>query len=123
MTDPAWLSGKQLASKIRRGELSAVEALDTFAERIRRLNPAINAVVATDLPRARRRAAAADRARAKGAPLGPLHGVPMTVKESFDVPGLATTVGFEAQRTNLPTEPAVVVERLEAAGAIVFGKT
>lgn len=123
MTDPAWLSGKQLASKIRRGELSAVEALDAFAERIRRLNPAINAVVATDLPRARRRAAAADRARAKGVPLGLLHGVPMTVKESFDVPGLATTVGFEAQRANLPTEPAVIVERLEAAGAIVFGKT
>jgi amidase len=123
MTDPAWLSGRQLAAKIRRGELSAVEALDAFAERIRRLNPAINAIVATDLPRARRRAAAADRARAKGARLGPLHGVPMTVKESFDVPGLATTVGYEAQRANLPSEPAVVVERLEAAGAIVFGKT
>ena len=123
MTDPAWLSGRQLASAIRRGELSAVEALDALAERIRRLNPAINAVVATDLPRARRKAAAADRARARGAPLGPLHGVPMTVKESFDVVGLPTTVGHEAQRANLPEAPALVVERLEAAGAIVFGKT
>lgn len=123
MTDTAWLSGRQLASRIRRGEVSALEVLDAFAERIRRLNPAINAVVATDLPRARRKAAAADRARAKGAPLGPLHGVPMTVKESFDVVGLPTTVGFEAQRANLPDASALVVERLEAAGAIVFGKT
>lgn len=123
MTDLAWLSGKQLAARIRRGEVSSLEALDALALRIERLNPAINAVVATDLPRARRQARAADRARARGDRLGPLHGVPMTVKESFDVAGLATTVGFEAQRGNRPAHDAVVVERLSAAGAIVFGKT
>ena len=122
-TDPAWLSGRQLAARIRRGDLSAVEALDMAVARMERVNPRINAIVATDLPRARRQAKAADRARARGVPLGPLHGVPMTVKESFDVAGLPTTVGFEAQRDNRPVRDAVVVERLSAAGAIVFGKT
>jgi amidase len=123
MTDLHWLSGRQLAARIRRGEVSSLEALDALAARLARLGPAINAVVATDLPRARRQARAADRARARGERLGPLHGVPMTVKESFDVVGLATTVGFESQRGNRPVCDALVVERLAAAGAIVFGKT
>jgi amidase len=123
VTDLAWLSGRQLAARIRRGDVSSLEALDAFAARIERLNPALGAIVCTDLPRARRLARAADRARAKGAALGPLHGVPMTVKESFDVPGLPTTVGFPEHRDNRPRRPALVVERLEAAGAIVFGKT
>lgn len=123
MTDLAWLSGKQLAARIRRGELSSLEALDAAIDRMERLNPAINAIVATDLPRARRQAKAADRARAKGAKLGPLHGVPMTVKESFDVAGMATTVGFLDQRDNRPVQDSLVVQRLAAAGAIVFGKT
>lgn len=123
MTDLAWLSGKQLAARIRRGDLSSLEALDAAIARMERLNPAINAIVATDVPRARRQAKAADRARARGAKLGPLHGVPMTVKESFDVAGMATTVGFVEQRDNRPTQDALVVQRLAAAGAIVFGKT
>ncbi len=123
MTDLAWLSGKQLAARIRRGELSSLEALDAMLARIDLLNPAINAVVTTDVPRARRQAKAADRARAKGVTLGPLHGVPMTVKESFDVVGMATTVGFMDQRDNRPTQDSLVVQRLAAAGAIVVGKT
>jgi len=123
VTDLAWLSGKQLAARIRRGELSSLEALDAMLARIDLLNPAINAVVTTDVPRARRQAKAADRARAKGATLGPLHGVPMTVKESFDVVGMATTVGFMDQRDNRPTQDSLVVQRLAAAGAIVVGKT
>lgn len=123
MTDLAWLSGKQLAARIRRGEVSSLEALDAAIARIERLNPAINAIVATDIPRARRQAKAADRARAKGVTLGTLHGVPMTVKESFDVVGMSTTVGFVAQRDNRPVQDSLVVQRLAAAGAIVFGKT
>jgi amidase len=123
VTDLAWLSGKQLAARIRRGELSSLEALDAMLARIDLLNPAINAVVTTDVPRARRQAKAADRARAKGVTLGPLHGVPMTVKESFDVVGMATTVGFMDQRDNRPTQDSLVVQRLAAAGAIVVGKT
>jgi amidase len=123
VTDLAWLSGKQLAARIRRGELSSLEALDAMLARIDLLNPAINAIVTTDVPRARRQAKAADRARAKGATLGPLHGVPMTVKESFDVVGMATTVGFMDQRDNRPTQDSLVVQRLAAAGAIVVGKT
>jgi len=123
MTDLAWLSGKQLATRIRRGDLSSLEALDALVARIGRLNPVINAVVCTDLPRARRAARAADRARARGADLGPLHGVPMTVKESFDLAGLPTTVGYPEQRDNRPEQDALIVQRLVAAGAIVFGKT
>lgn len=123
MTDLAWLSGRQLATRIRRGELSALEALDAFAARLQRLNPAINAIVATDLPRARRAARAADRARARGVRLGPLHGVPMTVKESFDVAGMVTCIGHVEHRDARAAHDSVVVERLAAAGAIVFGKT
>jgi amidase len=123
LTELAWLSGKQLAARIRRGELSSLEALDAAIARMERLNPAINAIVATDVPRARRQAKAADRARAKGVTLGPLHGVPMTVKESFDVAGMATTIGFVEHRGNLPAQDSLVVQRLAAAGAIVFGKT
>jgi amidase len=123
MTELAWLSGKQLAARIRRGDISSLEVLDALVARLDRLNPAINAIVTTDLPRARRQARAADRARARGAALGPLHGVPMTVKESYDVVGLATTVGFDAHRGNRPVRDAAIVERLTAAGAIVFGKS
>jgi len=123
MTDLAWLSGKQLAARIRRGDVSSLEALECFTERHARLGPAVNAVVVQDLPRARKEAKAADRARSKGEKLGPLHGVPMTVKESFDVVGLPTSIGFEAHRDHRPTEDALVVARLRKAGAIVWGKT
>ncbi len=123
LTDLAWMSGKQLAARIRRGEVSSLEALEAFIDRLERLNPAVNAIVTTDLAGARRAARAADRARAKGRPLGPLHGVPMTVKESYDVVGMPTSIGFPEHRENRPTRPAVIVERLQQAGAIVFGKT
>ena len=83
----------------------------------------INAVVVKDVERARVAADAADAALAKGQVVGPLHGVPMTVKESFDVAGLATTWGNPAFRDNVATADAQAVRRLKAAGAVVFGKT
>jgi len=121
--DPALWSASELARRLRRRELSAVELLQHHLRRIERLNPALNAVILLDAERALQRAREADVALAKGECWGPLHGLPMTVKESFDLPGLPTTWGFEAQRGNIAQRPAVAVQRLLDAGAVVFGKT
>lgn len=121
--DWAQASAIELVARMRRRECTAEQLLRAHLERVARLNPALNAVVVTDADAALRRAREADAALARGESWGPLHGLPMTVKESFDVPGLPTTWGFEAQRGNLATRPAVAVQRLMDAGAIVFGKT
>lgn len=123
MTDPAWLPATRLASLIRRRKLGCLELLDHYLDRVERFNPALNAIIATDVPRARRRAREADRALDRGERWGPLHGVPMTVKDSFDVAGLPTTWGVPAQRNNVARADALPVERLRDAGAIIFGKT
>ncbi len=107
---------------VRRGAVGCVELLDHFIARVERLDPKLNAVVVRDFERARKAAGSMDRQRNKAAP-GLLHGVPMTVKESFDVAGLPTTWGY-AERRNHPAEAdALAVQRLKAAGAVVFGKT
>jgi len=116
-------SASELARRLRRRELSSVELLQHFLGRIARLNPALNAVVVLDAERALQRARAADAALARGESWGPLHGLPMTVKESFDVPGLPTTWGFETMRDNIATHTALSVQRLQDAGAVIFGKT
>jgi len=119
----AFLPAHELARRIRRKELSSLELLDLYLARIDRLNPRLNAVVVLDAERARQRAREADAALARNHCWGPLHGVPMTVKEAFNVAGLPTTWGFEAHRSNRPERDAVTVERLKVAGAVVFGKT
>jgi amidase len=116
-------SAGQLARAVRAGRVSSVELLRAYLERVDRLNPAINAVVVDDRARALKDARAADRALAKGAPVGPLHGVPMTVKESFNIPGQPTTWGFPEFADNIASQDAVAVARLRAAGAVIFGKT
>jgi len=113
----------ELARLIRRKEVSALELLDVHLARVDRLNPAVRAVPVLDAERARERASAADAALARGQAWGLLHGVPMTVKEAFNVAGLPTTWGFEAMRDNRPARDAVTVQRLKAAGAVIFGKT
>jgi len=123
MTDIALLPATDLAQRIRRRELSAVELLQHHLDRLARLNPAVNAVVATDAQRAMERARAADEALSRGLSWGPLHGLPMTVKESFNLIGLPTTWGFEAMRDNLADSNAVTVQRLLDAGAVIYGKT
>ncbi len=122
-TDLALLTATELALRLRRRELSAVGLLQHHLKRVERLNPALNAVVVLDAERALQRAAQADATLAQGTCWGPLHGLPMTVKESFDLPGLPTTWGFESLRGNIATQPAVAVQRLLDAGAVVFGKT
>ena len=113
----------QLARAVRTGKVSAVELLKAYLERVDRLNPGINAVVVDDRESALKQARAADRALAKGAKVGPLHGVPITVKESFNIVGQPTTWGFPQLKGNVATTDAVVVQRLRAAGAVIFGKT
>lgn len=119
MADLAFRSARQLAAMVRKRKLGCVELLDHFVARIERHDGAINAVVVRDFEAARRRAKALDRMKA---PLGPLHGVPMTVKESFDVAGLPTTWGVPALR-RIATADALAVQRLRGAGAVVMGKT
>ena len=121
--DPALLPAHELARGLRRREWSSLELLDHFAARVERLDRRINAMPVRDLDRAREAARAADARLAAGQVDGPLHGVPISVKESFNVAGLPTTYGFEAFRHNLAATDAVTVQHLKAAGAIVFGKT
>jgi amidase len=123
MADIAFLSAKKLAALIRRRKIGCLELLEHYVKRIERYNPKLNAVIATDLPAARKRARAADRALAKGEVWGPLHGVPMTIKESFDVVGMPTTWGLPELKGNFPRRNALAVERWLASGVVLFGKT
>ncbi|BBK37476.1 amidase [Allostella sp. ATCC 35155] len=123
MQDLPFRSAKELASLVRRKKVSALELLDLYLKRVEEHNPALNAIVAMDVERARKRARAADRALAKGKSLGPLHGVPMTIKESYDVAGMPTTWGLPAYADNIAPQNSVAVDRFEAAGVTLFGKT
>ncbi len=122
--DLCWLSGTELAALIRRKKVSPVEVVDAILTRIEKINPKINAYVTLDADAARRDAKAAERALGrKGARLGPLHGVPFSVKDLVITKGVRTTFGTPLYRDNVPTEDAPMVERLKAAGGIMLGKT
>ncbi len=113
----------ELASLIRHGQVSATEALEGALDRYERFNPAVNAVVVTRIDEARRRAAEADAAAAAGTCWGPLHGVPMTIKEAFDWAGTPSTWGNPAWADNIAAADAITVDRLHQAGAVIWGKT
>jgi amidase len=101
-----------------------VEATQSHLERIARLNRSLNALVVVDGDRALKAARAADRARARqDGRLGALHGVPITIKEAFDVEGLATTSSHPPLKDNIARRDASLVGRLRAAGAVILGKT
>lgn len=119
----AFLSAAAIAGKVRAGELGCEEMLRHYLERVDRCNSALNALVVDQREQALEQAKAADRAVADGAELGPLHGVPMTVKESFNLAGAPTTWGNPDWRDNLAREDAQAVKKLKRAGALVFGKT
>jgi amidase len=119
--DPTFLPAWRLAEMTRAGEIGCLELLDHFISRVERLDGRINAVVVRDLDRARLRARRLDAAGRVGA--GPLFGVPMTVKESFDLDGLPSTWGFAERREQRAEVDALAVQRLERDGAVVFGKT
>jgi amidase len=127
--DPCFETATRLARAIRNGRLSSVEATKMHLERIARLNGPINALVVVDRNGAMKAARAADRALInnkagkKNARLGPLHGVPITIKEAFDVKGLGTTSSHPPLKHNVAGEDASLVARLRAAGAVILGKT
>ncbi|MBM3533791.1 MAG: amidase [Alphaproteobacteria bacterium] len=123
MVDLAFEPAHVLARKLRRREISSEELMRLYLDRIARHNPKINAVVVIDGDKALTEAREADRELARGEVRGPLHGLPMTVKESYDVAGWKTTWGNPAWKDNVAIADAAVVERLKRAGAIVFGKT
>lgn len=113
----------ELAEAIREREVSAVEVLDAYLAHIARHNPALNAIVTLDEEGARRRAQAADEALANGEIWGPLHGVPITLKDVHDTAGLPSTMGGQAYADRVPAEDGLVAARLKAAGSILMGKT
>lgn len=123
MTDVAFRPATELARRIRDREIGCRELLEHYLQRGERFNPRLNAIVVTDLERARARADEADAALRRGESWGPLHGVPMTVKESFDVAGLPTTWGLPEYKEKPAGADALAVDRFRSAGAVVFGKT
>ena len=123
MHDVIYASATALARAIRAKEISSVEVVQAFLERIAAVNPALNAVVQLRAEAALAEARAADATLARGQSTGPLHGVPMTIKDSLDTAGVITTGGTTGRATYVPAQDATVVARLRAAGAILLGKT
>ena len=119
----AYTGASRAAAAIRAGEVSSRELLDFYLRRVEKSNPAVNAVVTLDVERARGLAGAADDALARGEPVGPLHGLPITIKDTIETEGLRTTAGAPWLAGHVPSRDATAVARLKAAGAIVFGKT
>ncbi|OXM74915.1 MULTISPECIES: amidase [Amycolatopsis] len=115
-------SAEELTTAMRAGEVTSVELTDEAIARIERDDEVINAICVPDFDRARAAAHRADQARAHGEDR-PLLGVPVTVKESYDIAGLPTTWGMPPHRDYVPAADAVQVSRLKAAGAVVLGKT
>lgn len=116
-------SAFEIAADIKDQRITAREVLEFFLDRVATINPQINAVVALDEERARARADEADIAASKGEDWGPLHGVPLTIKDAFCTEGLVTVGGIPDCRANVPSKNAVAVQRYVDAGAIIFGKT
>jgi amidase len=118
-----YLSATQLAAAIRMKKVSATEAVQAYLRRIDEVNPKINAVVTLCAERALAEAKAADEALAKGAKIGPLHGVPFTIKDSLETAGVRSTSGTLGRAFHIPAKDATVVARVRAAGAILLGKS
>ena len=121
--EAAFWSATRQAAAIRDGEFGSRELLELLVSRVERLNGELNAVVTLDLDTAREAADAADRMAADGEFAGPLHGVPITIKDALETVGLRSTGGATELTDNVPGEDAPVVAALREAGAIVFGKT
>jgi Asp-tRNA(Asn)/Glu-tRNA(Gln) amidotransferase A subunit family amidase len=122
--DLPWMPATELAALIRRKKVSPREVVDAALERIAALNPRLNAYVTVTAERARREARAAERALGRrGASLGPLHGVPFSVKDLVITKGVRTTFGTPLYADHVPLEDAPMVARLKAAGGIMLGKT
>jgi len=117
------LSALEIAGRIRRKELSAREVMEAHLARIERVNPQVNAIVTLVPEKARAWAKEADEKQARGEPLGPLHGLPVAHKDLVETAGIRTTRGSPYYKDYVPTNDALIVKRLRAAGAITLGKT
>jgi len=118
-----YLPARELAAMLRRGEVSCREVMQAHLLQIARVNPRVNAIVTLTAERALERADAADTARARGAAIGPLHGLPIAHKDLALTRGVRTTFGSPALADYVPDTDSLIVERLAAAGAIMLGKT
>ena len=123
MSEIHYRSATELLSLLDRREIGARELLDHFLDRVERHNPALNAIIWRDVQRARAEADASDRRRAAGEDTGPLEGLPVTVKESFDLTGAPTTWGAPEYSGNIADTDSALVARYRGAGAVLFGKT
>jgi Asp-tRNA(Asn)/Glu-tRNA(Gln) amidotransferase A subunit family amidase len=122
-TELCWKPARELARLIRAQEVSPVEVVEAFLARIERINPQINAYCTVTADQARAAAREAEAAIQAGERLGPLHGVPFSLKDLTPTRGIRTTMGSKIFEDNIPTEDAILVERLRGAGAILLGKT
>ena len=116
-------SAFKIAEDIKANRVTARQALEFFLDRVARYNPGLNSVIALDEERARARADEADAAIARGEDWGPLHGVPITIKDALATAGLVTVGGIPDCRDNIPRENALAVQSYIDAGANIFGKT
>ena len=123
MEDIIYASTAALADAIRQKEVSSEEVVSAHLDRIEAVNPALNAVVQVSGEEALEQARAADAALATGVVPGPLHGVPMTIKDNLDTAGIISTGGTQGRAAFVPEEDATVVARLRSAGSILLGKT
>ncbi|MFP4572083.1 MAG: amidase [Desulfobacterales bacterium] len=123
MNEPAFESAVDLAAAIKAGKISSAELLDYYLERVKRLNPDLNAIVQTCEKEAKALAKKADEDLAAGKLQGPLHGVPITIKDTLEVAGMPCTSGAPALKDHVPEKNAETVQAYINAGAIVFGKT
>ncbi|HOS96161.1 MAG TPA: amidase [Deltaproteobacteria bacterium] len=118
-----FLPASKLADMIRTGKTTATEAVEAYLDQIARVNPRLNAIVTLDAEGARKRAREADEALKRGEVWGPLHGVPMTIKDNYATKGIKSTNGMGELADYVPQHDAFVVERVKMAGAVILGKT
>jgi amidase len=123
MDEIIYSSATEIARAIREGEASSAEVVEAHLARVEEVNPKLNAVVHLLADAARARAKEADAARARGENWGPLHGVPVTIKDAFETEGVVSAGGTRGRKAYVPREDAAGVARLKAAGAVVLGKT
>jgi Asp-tRNA(Asn)/Glu-tRNA(Gln) amidotransferase A subunit family amidase len=123
MDELTFLSATKMAERIRHRKMSPVELVGAHLEQIERLNPRLNAIISLDRVRAQAEARAAEAAVMRGDSVGPLHGVPVTIKSSIDVAGLRAECGSKLRAGYVATRDAPLVGRLRRAGAIILGTT
>src|SRR6478735_9004638 len=121
--DFAWLPAMEQLAALDAKDVSSAELVELYLSRIGTHNPSLNAIVTVGADAARRAATEADAARSRGDDLGPLHGLPITVKDSFETAGMRTVCGRPDLADHVPTQDAEAVARLRRSGAIIVGRT